>query len=116
MSKIVDADRQDETRKLIVRQDEARKLIERLVKISPDPGTVLRARRLLTRIKLPMSVVVDRIPGDSIIQKAAKLSVSRQTLYYWLDGITRPNRKQAKLIAALTGFGVDEIRGRDGAG
>jgi hypothetical protein len=94
------------------RTDEARKLIEKLLKVSPDAGITARAQKLLNRVKLPMSVVIDKIPGDSVIAKAAKIGVSRQSIYYWLSGITRPSKKQAKVIASLTGFDVDEIRGR----
>ena len=94
------------------RTDEARKLIERLVKISPDKGMAERAQRLLNQVKLPMSVVLDKVPGDTTIQKAANLKVTRQTIYYWLYGVTRPKEKHARRLAAITGFDVNEIRGR----
>jgi hypothetical protein len=94
------------------RTDEARRLIERLVKISPDAGITARAEKMLNRVKLPMSVVIDKIPGDTIIGKAAQVGVSRQTIYYWLHGLTRPGRKHAKLLASLTGFDANEIAGR----
>lgn len=94
------------------RTDEARRLIERLMKISPDIGLTHRAQKMLNRVKLPMSVVVDKIPGDTIIAKAAKVGVSRQTIYFWLNGMTRPGKKRAKLLAGMTGFDAGEIEGR----
>jgi DNA invertase Pin-like site-specific DNA recombinase len=93
------------------RRAEADRLIERLIKLSPDAVTAARAQRLKSRLMLPMPVVIDRIPGKSIIEKAKLLKVSRQTVYYWLNGTTRPNQKQARIMAGLTGFDVDEIRG-----
>lgn len=94
------------------RQDEARRLIERLVKIAPDASTTARAKEIRARLKLPMSVVIDKIPGAHMTAKAASVGVTRQSLYYWLNGTTRPSQKQAKAIAALTGFDAEEIRGR----
>lgn len=94
------------------RTDEARRLIERLVKISPDAGVTARAQKMLHRVKLPMTLVVDKIPGNTIIEKAAQVKVSRQTIYFWITGQTRPGRKRAKLLAGLTGFDANEIEGR----
>ena len=101
-------------RSVAQRTDEARRLIERLVQISPDKGIADRAQKLLHHVKLPMSVVLDKVPGDTIIQKAAALKVTRQTIYYWLYGVTRPKERHAKRLAAITGFDVNEIRGRSG--
>jgi transcriptional regulator with XRE-family HTH domain len=94
------------------RHDEARRLIDRLLKISPDIGLTSRALRLRARLKLPMSTVMDKVPGTSVIEKAKAVNVSRQTVYYWINGTTRPSRKQAKLLAAMTGYDAAEIAGR----
>lgn len=94
------------------REDEARRLIERLIKISPDDGLTARALKLRDRLKLPMWMVIDKIPGETMVAKAKRIGVSRQTIYYWLSGETRPNKKQARLLATLTGFDAAEIRGR----
>jgi DNA-binding XRE family transcriptional regulator len=42
--------------------------------------------------------------------KAKALGVSRQTCYYWHNGVTRPNIKQARRLAKITGIAVEEIR------
>lgn len=93
------------------RQDQARRLVEKLVKISPDAGLTARVLKMRARLALPMSVVLDRVPGGSVIAKAAACKVSRQTVYYWLNGTTRPSAKQAELLAKLTGFDAGAIRG-----
>jgi hypothetical protein len=92
---------------------EALRLAKRLVKSSPDDAVsraAMKVQRLLTAV--PMAAVLDQIrPGDPVAVKAKALGVSRQTYYYWLNGTTRPNKKQAKRLASMTEFTADEIRG-----
>jgi transcriptional regulator with XRE-family HTH domain len=84
-----------------------------LAKLAPDASTaraIEKVKRLLNVV--PMSVVLDLVlPGEPIAAKAKAIGVSRQTVYYWLDGVSRPNIKQAQKLAKLTGYAVDEIRG-----
>lgn len=71
------------------------------------------ARRMLARINArPMNEILDKVPGDTVPQKAAYIGVSRITLWYWIHGYNRPRDKAARRIAKITGFSVDEIRGR----
>ena len=88
------------------------KLVERLAKVSRNPGVQRRALKMRARLTAtPMSTILDKVPGATVIEKAKTLGVSRQTFYYWLDGTTRPNFKMARKIKHLTNFEVDEIRG-----
>jgi hypothetical protein len=76
-----------------------------------DRGT-RRAQRLLTHLAAtPMSVILEKVPGQSVTQKAQRLGVSRQTFYYWLAGVTRPNDIQARKIKRITGYEYETIRG-----
>lgn len=90
---------------------QTRRLLGELEKIA-DPKTAARVKKISDRMKLPMQVVIDRVAGDSIAVKARALRVSRQTVYCWLNGVMRPNESQAKRLAAITGFTVEEIRGK----
>jgi transcriptional regulator with XRE-family HTH domain len=92
---------------------EALRMTQRLGKISPDDSVsraIEKVQRLLTAV--PMQTVLDQVrPGEPVAAKAKAVGVSRQTFYYWLNGTTRPNKKQAKRLASMTGFTIDEIRG-----
>jgi transcriptional regulator with XRE-family HTH domain len=92
--------------------EQALKLIEQLVRISPNPGTAMAAMQMRERLLLPMSVILARVPGDSITERAAKCNVSRQAYYAWLRGMARPSEKQAKRLARLTGYRPEDIVGR----
>jgi hypothetical protein len=92
---------------------EALRLAKRLVKESPDASVsraAMKVQRLLTAVS--MELVLDKVrPGEPVAAKARAVGVSRQTFYYWINGTTRPNKKQARRLANLTGFSVEEIRG-----
>jgi DNA-binding XRE family transcriptional regulator len=60
---------------------------------------------------LPMSEIMAKVPGATVVEKAAEIGVSRQTCYYWLQGRSRPSLEQAERIAELTGISVHDIRG-----
>jgi hypothetical protein len=89
------------------------RLTERLAaKGRLDERGTRRAERLLAHLKAtPMSVILAKVPGQSAVQKAQRLGVSRATYYYWLAGATRPNDIQARKIKRLTGFDYEVIRG-----
>jgi len=98
---------------LVERQREALKLVERLIALEPDMGTMQYARKMRERLRLPMSVVLEKLyPDLSVVEKAEKLGVTRQAYYGWLGGMARPNAKMAKKLANLTGFDANEIRGK----
>ena len=91
---------------------EARQLVRQLIKISPDVAVAARAEKMLNRMRLPMHSVVKYIPGDTIVAKAARVGVTRQAIYDWLNGISRPNKAMSRKLAKLTGYDADDIRGR----
>jgi hypothetical protein len=89
------------------------RLAERLaLKGRLDERGTRRAERLLKHLAAtPMSVILERVPGQSVKQKADRLGVSKATYYYWLAGATRPNDIQARKIKRLTGYDYEVIRG-----
>ena len=90
---------------------EALKLVDRLLKMKPSRGLALHASRMRQRLNaVPMRKVIAKMEGGSVSAKARTLGVTRQTIYYWLNEVTRPNEEQAKKISKLTGFSVAEIR------
>ena len=91
----------------------ALELTERLVKASSgDERATRRALRLLTHLQATsMLAILKKVPGASMAQKAKTVGVSRQTLYYWRDGVTRPNKEQARKLSKITGYASDVIRG-----
>ena len=91
---------------------EMHRLVKRLAKISPDAVVQARAQKILNRLALPMEDVVDAIPEDTIVGKAARIGVTRQTIYDWLRGVSRPKKEMARKLARLTGYDAVEIRGR----
>jgi transcriptional regulator with XRE-family HTH domain len=90
----------------------AMKLVDRLAAISDDEGLQLRVTQIRDRLRLPMSAVLERVPGDTVIERAKSIGVTRQAYYAWLKGSSRPSRKQARRLAFLTGYDAEAIRGR----
>ena len=98
---------------LVDRQREALKLVERLIALEPDMGTMQYARKMRERLKLPMTVVLEKLyPDLPVTEKVLKLGVTRQAYYGWLNGLSRPTTKLAKKIGALTGYDAEAIRGK----
>lgn len=96
-------------------RERALKLAERLLKLTPDTeeGLIRRAMQIRDRLKTPMSMVLEKVlPGSSVTAKCEAIGVTRQAYYGWLSGQYRPNLKQAKRLAALSGFKAEDIRGR----
>lgn len=98
-----------------LRHERARKLLERLIKIAPDPLMRKRALKMHYRMKaMPLYEVLAKVEGNSVIEKAGKIGVTRQAYYDWLRGHSRPSLKHARVLAKITGYDVDAIRGRGG--
>jgi transcriptional regulator with XRE-family HTH domain len=98
---------------LAERQKEALKLVEAILKVEPDHGTMAYARKMRERLKLPMSVVLEKLwPDLSILEKVEKLGVTRQAYYLWINGLARPSDRLSKRIAAQTGYDWKDIRGK----
>lgn len=86
---------------------------QRLIKNSPN-DSVARAAAKVERLlsATPLSVILAKVlPKEPVGMRIKALGVSRATYYYWLNGTTRPSNKQAKRLAQLSGFSVEEIRG-----
>ena len=95
-------------------RERALKLAEKLLELTPEEeeGLHLRAQQLRDRLKTPMSMVLEKVPGETVTEKAAKIGITRQAYYAWFRGEYRPNSKQAKRLANLTGLNADDIRSR----
>lgn len=93
---------------------EARQLLLRLEKIAPNDAIRHRARQVRARLLLPMELVLRRVPGKSIADKAKTLGVGRQRVHFWMNETTRPNIKMAKKLALITGYDFAAIRGVSG--
>lgn len=91
--------------------EQVQKLLERLIEVAPDRGMRRKVERMHARLIHPMTLILDKVPGETVIEKSRYLGVTRQTMYAWMDGTMRPNLKRAKMIAKVTGVDVDVIRG-----
>ena len=95
------------------RQKQALKLVEALIDLEPDRGTMAYARKMQRRLKLPMSVVLEKLyPKLTIQEKVEKLGITRQAYYLWLYGLARPSPKMSRKIAGLTRYDAEAIRGK----
>jgi len=95
----------------------ALKLAERLIKVVPDfdEGMIMRVQQVVDRLKTPMAMVLEKVPGESVPEKCKKIGITRQNYYAWLKGMYRPNLKQSKRLAALTGLKVEDVYWKDTA-
>lgn len=48
-------------------------------------------------------------PGESHLARARKIGISRQTLYDWMSGKSRPSFRKAKRLSQLTGIPARDI-------
>lgn len=92
--------------------DKAKKLVESLVKLSDDQGLKLRAMQILERMSMPMRDVLNKVPGGTVVDRCKVIGIARQTYYSWARGASRPNGRQSKRLAELTGFDWQDINGR----
>jgi transcriptional regulator with XRE-family HTH domain len=85
-----------------------RKNAKRLVKeLELDGKTEARVLQGLELI--PMTEVLEKVPGKTVAQKADSCGVTRQTYYNWLRNEFRPSLSQAQVIAKITGIALDRI-------
>ena len=102
----------------MVRQSDPRtraaRLAQALVDADIDASERALAEQLLARIRLPMSKVLDKVPGAYPAAKAREIGVTRATYYSWYGGLSRPKRDQAKKLEQLTGFPANLIHGDPG--
>jgi hypothetical protein len=78
-----------------------------------DPTALRSALRLHTRLqRIPMKEILARVPGEQVQDKVKAIGVARQSYYRWLEGVWRPGEEQARRIAKLTGYTVEQITGK----
>jgi hypothetical protein len=92
----------------------ALKLLAQVAALDLDDYQRRAVEQASTALRLmPMSFVLDLVmPGSTIIMKALSVGVSRNTWYMWSRGETRPNKRQAARLAALTGIPAEKFCGR----
>jgi DNA-binding XRE family transcriptional regulator len=62
------------------------------------------------KLRYPLFDILEKIPGDSLRERAEAVGVSRQTMYVWGQEKFRPSAEQAALISKLTGVPEAHIR------
>jgi DNA-binding XRE family transcriptional regulator len=62
--------------------------------------------------RIPIHQVLAKVPGGSSADKARKIGVSRQVVWMWETGRTRPGWKSCQRLAELTGVNAEDIFGR----
>lgn len=95
--------------------ERALRLIEKVLQMTELAGDRTlhrRAAQIRNRLKLPMSVVLAKVEGDSVREKCKRLGITRQAYEQWLHGVSRPSLKHARRLAQLTGYDALDIRGR----
>jgi hypothetical protein len=90
---------------------EALKLVDKIMAMKPDAAVMAAMQQVRGMIKLPMSEVLIKVPGSTVVDKARVVGVSRQAWYAWKRGESRPNPQQADRLAELTGIAAHLIRG-----
>lgn len=68
-------------------------------------------QRVHSRLQLRISKVLEDVPGKTVAEKARIMRTTRQTIYSWRDGVTRPRGKEARRLAKITGYSVEAITG-----
>ena len=91
---------------------EALQVTEKLIKMRLLTDDARVARELHVRMQLPMTAVVERIPGNSVTEKAERAGTTRQAIWRWLATGARPRGPMAKKLARITRYDVREIRGK----
>jgi DNA-binding XRE family transcriptional regulator len=93
--------------------DRAMELLGLLAKDDSNLWVQRHAKRLHDQMNKPMAAILRKIKADTDVERAKICGVSRQALFAWKRGISRPNPEQAKRLAKLTGLTVEQIRGRE---
>lgn len=68
---------------------------------------IVKTLRRMERV--PMSYILSKVPGETIVERAAAVGVSRQAYYHWIHGRSRPSIQQAEKLAELTGIPLGDI-------
>lgn len=98
---------------------EAARLAQHIINFGGSKA-IKRLQRLHAKINrrrnsMPMHSILQAIPWPdsvtNVTEQAEYLGISRQNLYNWISGQSRPGLKMASKIAKLTGLKVEDIRG-----
>lgn len=96
---------------------EADRLAKEILKLGNNHQALRTLSKLKARLALrkatPMSIILAKVPGKTVIDRAKALGVARQTYYDWVNEKARPNKLQAKKLHDVTGFSIKEIRGTE---
>lgn len=101
----------EERRTIPTIRNDARKLARELLQLEENADEIKDVIKLLHRMELlPMASILERVPGETVTDKAHRVGISRQTYYYWLQGRSRPSLEVAERLAKLTGIPLRSIR------
>jgi len=87
----------------------ALRILRMLMKAGLEPESHDLARQIEMRLKLPMTTVLDAVPGDSIAERSRQIGITRATYYSWHEGRSRPKLELAKRLEELTGISAEAI-------
>ena len=92
---------------------QATKQIEKLADLLPDQYSITKLMQVQVAMALmPMRLVLDKVEGESVVDRAKRVGVSRNTWYGWYRGEIRPNKRQAARLEQLTGISAMKFQGR----
>lgn len=66
-------------------------------------------KKLKRMQRIPMSYILSKVPGNTIVERAENVGVTRQAYYHWIHGRSLPSLEQAERIAELTGIPIGDI-------
>lgn len=88
--------------------------IDGLIRIAAKEGLGAGVRHSVMQtihiLRYPMKDILDKIPGQTLKERAEAVGVSRQTMYVWANECFRPQVELATRISNLTGVPVWQIR------
>lgn len=68
---------------------------------------------IMARIRMPMSEILERVPGPSASARAQAIGISRQTYYSWLSEEVRPTGPEAERLAKASGLPLKLVSARE---
>lgn len=88
-------------------------LLEKVAAHLPDDYSRDKLKQVSYAVALiPMRLVLDKVKGDTTVEKAKLVGVSRNTWYAWHRGEIRPNKHQAARLSELSGVAAEKFQGR----
>lgn len=84
--------------------------LERFAHRMDEPALRHNLMQTVHVLRYPMKDILEKVPGETLTERAKAIGVSRQTMYVWMHERFRPGLEQATLISELTGIPVWQIR------